>query len=148
MTGEPLKYLCAVLNNPLITWFMKSTALTDVAGKPEWLKPHVEKIPVPQIPAEQQQDFIQRVDLILNAKDADPEADTSELEAEINQLVYELYDLTAEEIKIIEEKARHSNFTTDIHRPQRSGSLINKNFCALCPQPIWCVGMGGNKDRI
>ena len=106
ITGKPLKYLCAVLNNPLITWFTKSTALTVGAGDPRWLKLHVEKIPVPQIPAEQQQDFIQRVDLILNAKDADPEADTSELEAEINQLVYELYGLTAEEIKIIEEKSK------------------------------------------
>ena len=31
-----------------------------------------------------------------------PEADVSELEAEIDQLVYHLYDLTPEEIAIVE----------------------------------------------
>ena len=35
---------------------------------------------------------------------ADPQADTSKLEAEIDQLVYQLYGLTEEEIKIVEGK--------------------------------------------
>ncbi len=42
------------------------------------------------------------VDKILNAKKSDPKADTTALETEIDQLVYQLYELTAEEIKIIE----------------------------------------------
>ncbi len=33
-----------------------------------------------------------------------PQADTSKLEAEIDQLVYQLYGLTEEEIKIVEGK--------------------------------------------
>jgi hypothetical protein len=41
---------------------------------------------------------------VLAAKRADPQADTSELESEIDQLVYELYGLTEEEIKIVEGK--------------------------------------------
>jgi len=40
---------------------------------------------------------------ILAAKKENPEADTSELEAEIDQMVYELYGLTEEEIAIVEE---------------------------------------------
>ena len=43
-----------------------------------------------------------KVNQILAAKKKNPEADTSELEAEIDRLVYELYDLTAEEIAIVE----------------------------------------------
>jgi adenine-specific DNA-methyltransferase len=35
-------------------------------------------------------------------KQADNIADTAELETQIDQLVYQLYDLTAEEIEIIE----------------------------------------------
>ena len=39
---------------------------------------------------------------ILTPKKSDPAADTSGLEAEIDQLVYKLYGLSAEEIKIVE----------------------------------------------
>ncbi|NKQ37732.1 MAG: hypothetical protein HF973_19235 [Chloroflexi bacterium] len=39
---------------------------------------------------------------ILTAKKANPAADVSALEAEIDQLVYQLYGLTAEEIAIVE----------------------------------------------
>lgn len=41
---------------------------------------------------------------ILAAKRANPQADTSKLEAEIDQLVYQLYGLTEEETKIVEGK--------------------------------------------
>ena len=44
------------------------------------------------------------VNLVLSAKKADPAADTSALEEEIDRLVYELYGLTEEEIKIVEGK--------------------------------------------
>lgn len=40
---------------------------------------------------------------ILEAKEKDPKANTQKLEKEIDALVYRLYNLTDEEIKIIEE---------------------------------------------
>ncbi|MDR0205872.1 MAG: hypothetical protein LBI45_01225 [Bacteroidales bacterium] len=45
------------------------------------------------------------VSQILSARKANPAADTSVLEREIDVLIYELYGLTEEEIEIIEEKA-------------------------------------------
>jgi len=42
------------------------------------------------------------INQILSAKKQNPEAATSQLEKEIDQLVYKLYNLTEEEIKIIE----------------------------------------------
>ncbi len=39
---------------------------------------------------------------ILTLKKADPAADTSALEAEIDQLVYQLYGLSEEEIAMVE----------------------------------------------
>ena len=39
----------------------------------------------------------------LAAKKAKPQAGTTALEAEIDKFVYELYGLTEEEIKIVEE---------------------------------------------
>ena len=41
-------------------------------------------------------------DRILTAKKKSSHADTIELEREIDKLVYQLYDLTKEEIKIVE----------------------------------------------
>jgi hypothetical protein len=45
-------------------------------------------------------------DGILVAKHANPQADMSAWEREIDQLVYQLYDLTPEEIAIVEESTR------------------------------------------
>ena len=41
---------------------------------------------------------------VLEKKKADSEADTSTWEAEIDKLVYELYGLTEEEVKVVEGK--------------------------------------------
>lgn len=49
-------------------------------------------------------ELISLVDCILSAKKANPQADTSEWEKEIDKLVYELYGLTEEEIRIVEGK--------------------------------------------
>lgn len=43
---------------------------------------------------------------IPSAKKSDSTADTSKLEKQIDQLVYQLYDLTEEEIKIVEGNAK------------------------------------------
>lgn len=52
----------------------------------------------------QQQKIIAIVDQILSIKKSDSSADTTALESQIDQLVYKLYNLTDEEIKIVEEK--------------------------------------------
>jgi hypothetical protein len=47
--------------------------------------------------------IVKLVDKILAIKRKNIKADVSELEAEIDQLVYQLYGLTPEEIAIVEE---------------------------------------------
>ena len=49
--------------------------------------------------------LVKRVDQILAAKRANPAADTSAWEREIDERVYRLYGLTPEEIKVVEEGA-------------------------------------------
>ena len=102
MSGQSIKYLCAILNSNLITWFMRNTALTSGMGVTRWKRFVVETIPIPKIPVAEQRPFIRLVDSILSAKADDPEADTDEQEAEIGRLVYELYGLTVEEIGAVE----------------------------------------------
>ncbi len=63
---------------------------------------HYEKLPIRQANETQQQPFIALVDQILSAKAVNPKADTSQLENQIDELVYKLYELTDDEIAIIE----------------------------------------------
>jgi len=45
-------------------------------------------------------------DQILTIKKANPKTDTTDLEAKIDEIVYELYGLTDEEIAIVEGSAK------------------------------------------
>ena len=102
LSGNSIKYLCGVLNSELVTWFMKNTALSSGMGVTRWISSTVERIPVPNVSEERQAPIVRLVDEILEAKDADPNADTSELEWQIDGLVYDLYGLTEEERTAIE----------------------------------------------
>ena len=63
------------------------------------------EIPLKQVSHEQQKPFIACVDRILAAKRVNLGADTSKLESEIDRLVYKLYELTDDEIAIVEGKS-------------------------------------------
>ena len=94
MTGPSLKYLCGVLNSTLVCWLLQQLAPTSGMGTYRWKKSYLENIPIPKLTAVKQRPFVRLVDRILEAKAADPDADTSELEREIDRLVYDLYGLT------------------------------------------------------
>ena len=59
-------------------------------------------IPLIEIPKPDQQAIIEIVNKILALKKENPIADTTDLEAKIDQLIYQLYELTEEEIAIVE----------------------------------------------
>ena len=61
---------------------------------------HLEKLPIKKIEEKDQQPFVALVDQILELKKAGK--DTQALEDEIDTLVYRLYDLTDDEIAIVE----------------------------------------------
>ena len=101
MTGASIKYLCALLNSKMVTWIFDSIAASSGMGVSRWIRTYVEQIPVPPIPEPLQRPFVALVDKILAAKSDDPDADTSALEDEIDELVYQLYQLTPQEIAVI-----------------------------------------------
>ncbi|WP_437441060.1 TaqI-like C-terminal specificity domain-containing protein [Sphaerospermopsis torques-reginae] len=102
MTGEKLKYLLAILNSQLSAWYFNQISTTTGMGTNRWKKYKIEMLPIKE-PTEIEELSLEKiVDQILNAKKSDPNADTTALEREIDQMVYQLYELTPEEIKIIE----------------------------------------------
>ena len=65
----------------------------------------VKELPIPKTTKENQETVtkIEKfVNKILEAKEKDTEADTSKQQTEIDKLVYKLYELTNEEIEMIE----------------------------------------------
>ena len=101
ITGNSLKYICGVLNSSLSSWYMRNTARTTGMGLTIWHKAYVERIPIPSVPEPGQHPIVELVDKILREKSADPNADTRELEEEIDWLVYDLYGLTNEETAVV-----------------------------------------------
>lgn len=101
-----VKYLTAILNSKLIAFWLKHK------GKMQGNNYQIDKEPLLNIPIvdtnsknkKLADELINLVDEILKAKEQNKNANTQELENKINSLVYKLYNLTEDEIKIIENK--------------------------------------------
>jgi len=70
---------------------------------PRLKKEQLVEIPIPIVSLEQQKQITEIVNQILVEKKKNPNADTSASEREIDRLVYKLYNLTDEEIGVIEK---------------------------------------------
>ncbi|MGC2238636.1 MAG: TaqI-like C-terminal specificity domain-containing protein [Pyrinomonadaceae bacterium] len=96
-----LKFIIALLNSNLIGWYHHNTSPKAKKGLfPKVLVNDINNFPIKQITPEEQQPFIKLVDEILEKKKLGQE--TADLENKIDCLVYHLYDLTDEEIAIVE----------------------------------------------
>ncbi|WP_120815667.1 DUF7149 domain-containing protein [Helicobacter pylori] len=97
---EHAKFLVGLLNSRLLDWLFRKTSTNNHVNLYE-----LETLPIPQITKSNKptaDKIIALVDKILALKEKDPKANTQGLEKEIDALVYQLYHLTDEEIKIIE----------------------------------------------
>ncbi|GAA8223987.1 class I SAM-dependent DNA methyltransferase [Helicobacter pylori] len=108
LTGEHLHYLLGMLHSKLITFAFKTFYAGGGLGESgyRYKKAFIERLPIPKITPQNQELAHKITDCakaILEAKEKDPKANTQKLEKEIDALVYQLYNLTDEEIKIIEE---------------------------------------------
>ncbi|WRE01960.1 class I SAM-dependent DNA methyltransferase [Helicobacter pylori] len=107
LTGEHLRYLLGMLHSKLITFAFKTFYAGGGLGESgyRYKKAFIERLPIPKITksnkptADKITDCAER---ILKIKAKDPKANTQKLEKEIDALVYRIYNLTDEEIKIIE----------------------------------------------
>ncbi|WRA73712.1 class I SAM-dependent DNA methyltransferase [Helicobacter pylori] len=107
LTGEHLRYLLGMLHSKLITFAFKTFYAGGGLGESgyRYKKAFIERLPIPKITPQNQELADKITDgakQILALKEKDPKANTQELEKEIDALVYQLYNLTDEEIKIIE----------------------------------------------
>ena len=96
------KYLLALLNSSLADFYIKQLGVTRNGGYFEYKPMFVEQFPIPEISKELQRMFIDKVDKLIN--------ETSEnkaiLEAELDKMVFDLYNLTMDERQIIFDGAK------------------------------------------
>ena len=92
------KFLLGVLNADFTNWYFRNFLSEGLHFYPNDAK----ELPIPNVAPDQQIPIVELVDKILDAKRTDPDSDTSDLENGIDNLVYELYNLTPEEIAIVE----------------------------------------------
>ena len=95
------KFYLGILNSRLLFWYFQNINNEFDSLFPKIKIKELNTLPIPKI------DFTHKpietlVNQILATKQADPAADTTALEREINVLVYGLYGLSAEEVAIVE----------------------------------------------
>jgi len=104
-----LRYVVALLNSSFISWFAYRFIFCSAIRTMDFDNYYVGKIPVVELNKEEQKPAIKLVDRILPITKTDDylenptkQAEVREYEQQIDQLVYKLYGLTPEEIRIVE----------------------------------------------
>ncbi len=101
----PGAYIAGLLNSRLIGYMYRVLfgSLSLAGGYLRIGAPQLKVLPVPDSLPSIQGEIVNLIDSILATKAADPAADTSKQEWEIDRLVYDLYGLTEEEVGVVEE---------------------------------------------
>jgi type I restriction-modification system DNA methylase subunit len=103
--GNHLKPLLAVLNSSLILYFFRFFANSSGMGTTQWRKYAVEELPLPDF-SNLKPDILSNLERLVDER-SDLDLSTSPrevkaIESEIDQIVYSLYGLSAEEVELVE----------------------------------------------
>jgi len=125
------KALLGLLNSKM-GWWLISKYCTQIQNGYQLIWKYFGEIPIALAENEKSKKIAEKVELILEAKKKDPAAKTSKLEDEIDDIIYDLYDLLPEEIAIVkgassaqkdEEKKTHNDKSS-----KAQGSAASDNF--------------------
>jgi hypothetical protein len=102
--ADELNIGVALLNSKLVSfWYKCMYHSTKMAGEALSITTkRLSKAPVPEISGDSKKSLLKYVKSLLNKKNKDSLIDTSALERQIDNLVYRLYNLTWEEVRVIE----------------------------------------------
>ena len=106
------KFLLGILNSTACDYFIKSIAATKQNGYFEYKPMYVEQLPIPTASSTQKKEIEKLVGQILNLNTQKSQANVpgvieqidnqiAHADEKINKLVYQLYELTEDEIKVI-----------------------------------------------
>jgi hypothetical protein len=95
--------LLGIMSSKVVDFYLKSIASTKQNGYYEYKPVYIAQLPIVQQDLLIQKEIKELVSQIIDSKKQSTMENTSALESEIDQLVYELYELSEEEIGIIEK---------------------------------------------
>ena len=96
-------FLTGIIASKLISYiYLNSSSIATKDDFRQTTLTELRKLPIPNIDTKNQIPISDIVKKILNLKSENSNSDTTNLENQIDQLVYQLYDLTEDEINIIE----------------------------------------------
>ena len=99
MYGTNLEYIVAILNSKLIEWYFHLMANSSGTGTMQWKKTFVERLPIPKIDKRTQNSIIKLVKEILDPNNIN----FSNVKNKIDKKIYQIYNLSNDEIEIIEK---------------------------------------------
>ncbi len=96
-----LKYFLGLLNSTLLNFYYQE--ISQEAGRAlAQVKPQrIKMLPIAVATTKHQALIVKLVEEIIQNKTKNPDANTYELEQEIDKIVYEIYELTPEDIKLV-----------------------------------------------
>ena len=95
-------YFVGLLNSSLLKFYYREISQEGGRVLAQVKPQRIRSLPIVIATSAKQKSLINLVQSIIQIKEKNPEADVSKFERQIDNLVYSLYGLTAEEIKIIE----------------------------------------------
>lgn len=101
-----LHYILGVLNSSVMKWAIYDICPVKMGNARKYGLNYIKKLPVPLGTPKLQEAIFSLVIKVMESKKENSKADTTAFEGQINQLVYQLYDLTEEEIAIVEEATK------------------------------------------
>ncbi len=99
----PIRYLLGLLNSKVLHYYFGFIGVMTAGGAYTLKAATIEAMPIPSATPAQQQPIIDLVDTILAKKKQNPQADITTEESAINKLVYQLYNLNNDEIRLVEQ---------------------------------------------
>jgi hypothetical protein len=119
--GVRPEFFLAIVNSALVAWYLRKTVTAYKKMFPQFNQNHFEELPVPKIDFStaahrtRHDEMVTKVDTMLEAKKQLAKAKTDKdktyyenkcaaLDRQIDHLVYDLYGLTEEEIRIVEQQ--------------------------------------------
>jgi len=96
------EFLVGLINSKLMSFYFYYFIFNQAIRTMHFMPGYADRLPIHENSSTFHDRIKDKVNKILTAKKESPKAETSELEAEIDRLVYELYGLSEEEIEIVE----------------------------------------------
>jgi len=131
------EYLLALLNSKLFTYIYNKFFITNPEVFPYIKRRHLDKFPIKKTSIEEQKPFIELCKKIELHKSNNSEADTTALVDKIDIMVYKLYELTYDEVKIVDPQCPFSQEEYEkfeLEKESESESIVEEQKTQNIPE--------------